>query len=118
MRFISDLDQELVVEKVLPFEFDAESDAEEREQFIYEPDYELIIDDLLKQYFREKIYWILLTTKTSEHAIRRRAMRDATDNANELIEDLNLKYNKARQQQITREIADIMGGAEALRNSG
>ncbi|MBS3765615.1 ATP synthase F1 subunit gamma [Candidatus Bipolaricaulota bacterium] len=127
MKFNSDLNQELKVEKILPLAADEKSEevteAEEvgvarshlQDEHVFEPNREEILTNFLEEWFLERIFWIILNTKTSEHAIRRKAMRDATDNANELIDDLTLTYNKARQQQITREIADIIGGAEALR---
>ena len=59
---------------------------------------------------------MILESKTSEHAIRRQSMRNATDNAEELVSNLSLEYNKARQQEITSQLLEIMGGAEALRN--
>lgn len=118
MEFVSDLNQNLQVEKVLPFEPPEESQGPPLGSYVFEPPPPKIIRDLLTQSLEERIFSFLLETKTSEHAIRRKAMRDATENADELISDLTLQYNKARQQQITREIADIMGGAEALREEG
>lgn len=127
MQFYSDLKQELKVEKLLPLspaeegesaepEKEEGSSSEARsEEYIFEPEKEEIVANFLREWFMEKVFWVVLNTKASEHAIRRKAMRDATDNANELIDDLTMTYNKARQQQITREIADIIGGAEALR---
>lgn len=119
MKFNSDLNQELKVEKVLPLSSDEEdreeSETRGEEEHVFEPRREEILANFLEEWFLERVFWIMLNTKASEHAIRRKAMRDATDNANELIDDLTLTYNKARQQQITREIADIIGGAEALR---
>lgn len=112
MEFVSDLNQNLKVEKILPFDLEGDSG---RREFVTEPSGTELIDDFLVRYFKGIIFRILMETKTSEHAIRRSAMRDATDNANELIDELTTTYNKARQQQITREVADIMGGAEALR---
>lgn len=127
MKFISDLRQELKIEKVLPLspdEMGGKSEMEEDEKdlssrrvedYLFDPDQDKIVSEFLEEWFMERIFWIILNTKASENAIRRKAMRDATDNANELIDDLTLTYNKARQQEITREIADIIGGAEALR---
>jgi len=123
MQFFSDLKQELQIEKILPLSpEEAMEEREEKEErysgekdYIFDPEEEEIVSSFLEEWFMERIFWIILNTKASEHAIRRKAMRDATDNANELIDDLTLTYNKARQQQITREIADIIGGAEALR---
>ncbi|MCF7876181.1 ATP synthase F1 subunit gamma [Candidatus Bipolaricaulota bacterium] len=127
MQFYSDLKQELKVEQLLPLAPTEEGESEETEteedsssearseEYIFEPEKEEIVANFLREWFMEKVFWVVLNTKASEHAIRRKAMRDATDNANELIDDLTMTYNKARQQQITREIADIIGGAEALR---
>ncbi len=64
-----------------------------------------------------RLLWILLAAKASEQAIRRQAMKTATDNADELLDDLTLTYNKARQHGITRELADLVGGSEALREA-
>lgn len=115
MRFHSDLNQELRIDQMLPLELGESGDEKTGHDFVYEPEKSQLAPVFLRNYFEEQLFWALLNTKASEHAIRRKAMRDATDNANELIDDLTLAYNKARQQQITREIADIMGGAEALR---
>ncbi|MFW6111707.1 MAG: ATP synthase F1 subunit gamma [Candidatus Bipolaricaulota bacterium] len=128
MKFHSDLSQELKLEKILPLSRPDETeagkesevsskadDATRMEEYLFEPRQEDIVSTYCREWFLGSIFWIILNTKTSEQAIRRKTMRDATENADELIEDLTLTYNKARQQQITREIADIIGGAEALR---
>lgn len=77
-----------------------------------------LLDALGRLYLTGKVLRILLEAKASEHALRRQAMKAATDNADELLEKLTLAYNKARQHRITAELADIMGGAEALREEG
>jgi len=111
MHFISDLAQRLRVEQILPIK------AEGRPgDMILEPDPERMLDTLLPLYLQGKVFKTLLDTKTSEDAIRRQAMSSATDSADDLLKNLTRSYNKARQQSITREISDIMGGAEALRN--
>jgi len=111
MRFVSDLKQRLAVEEFLPIRVEAKgSDA------LIEPDPARMLDVVLPLYLQGKIFSALLHTKTSEDAIRRQAMRNATDNADDLLKTLTRSYNKARQQSITREISDIMGGAEALRD--
>lgn len=127
MRYINDLRQEIVVEKILPISFKKsdekgkeekkEKEARKKPSRIYEPNLIQVIDKFAPFYLGVRVYKILLESKTSEHAIRRQAMKNATDNANELIESLTLSFNKARQREITREIADIMGGAEALKQS-
>ncbi|MCD6494523.1 ATP synthase F1 subunit gamma [Candidatus Bipolaricaulota bacterium] len=111
MHFISDLAQRLRVEEILPIKAEGKPG-----DLILEPDAPRMLDILLPLYLQGKIFQALLDTKTSEDAIRRQAMSSATDNADDLLKNLTRSYNKARQQSITREISDIMGGAEALRN--
>jgi F-type H+-transporting ATPase subunit gamma len=110
MRFVSDLAQRLAVEDWLPVRLDPSPG-----EFLVEPDVETVLEQTLPLYVRAKLYAAVLETKTSEDAIRRQAMKSATDNAEDLLTVLTRSYNKARQQSITREIADIIGGAEALR---
>jgi F-type H+-transporting ATPase subunit gamma len=83
--------------------------------FEFEPSPEGILDELLPMYIEVKIFQALLEAAASEHAARRRAMSSATDNADEIIKNLTRVANQARQSEITSEIADIVGGAEALR---
>jgi F-type H+-transporting ATPase subunit gamma len=73
-----------------------------------------VFESLVPLYVKGLVYRAIMESKTSEHAIRRQAMRNATDNADELIRTLTLDYNKARQQEITKQLLDIIGGAEAL----
>jgi F-type H+-transporting ATPase subunit gamma len=110
MRFVSDLAQRLAVADLLPVKVEAEPS-----ESLVEPDLATALENTLPLYVRVKLYTAMLETKTSEDAIRRQAMRNATDNAEDLLETLRRSYNRARQQSITREIADIQGGAEALR---
>jgi F-type H+-transporting ATPase subunit gamma len=110
MRFVSDLAQRLTVADLLPVQVEAEPS-----ESLVEPDLATALENTLPLYVRVKLYTAMLETKTSEDAIRRQAMRNATDNAEDLLETLRRSYNRARQQSITREIADIQGGAEALR---
>ena len=113
MQFVSDLAQRMIVEEILPVEVTAKG-----ADTLVEPDVMRLLNFTLPLYLEGKLFSALLETKTSEHAIRRQAMKNATDNAEDLIKLLTRSYNKARQQSITREIADIMGGAEALREHG
>jgi len=83
-------------------------------EYIYEPDARTILDEILPRFLELQVFQAILEGQASEHAARMVAMRNATDNAGELVEDLTLDYNKARQRSITREILDIAGGAEAL----
>jgi F-type H+-transporting ATPase subunit gamma len=112
MRFVSDLKQELVVEEFLPFSIEPEAN-----DVLVEPSVQEMLDVSLRLSLQGRLYAALLETKTSEDAIRRQAMKNATDNAEDLLKGLTRAYNKARQQEITREIADIIGGAEALRTT-
>lgn len=111
MHFVSDLAQQLTVEEVLPIRVEPKGG-----EMLIEPDPQRMLDIMLPLYLQGKLFELLLDTKTSEDAIRRQAMSSATDNADELLKSLTRSYNKARQQSITREISDIMGGAEALRS--
>ncbi len=83
--------------------------------YIYEPDRATILGTVLPRFTELQVYQAALEASASEHAARRMAMRNATDNAGELLRDLTIMRNKARQQAITSELLDIAGGAEALR---
>jgi len=110
MRFVSDLSQKLVVEPFLPIPIEADDNDD-----LIDPEADIMLDVALRMALRGTLYAALVETKTSEDALRRQAMRAATDNAEDLLKSLTRAYNKARQEAITREIADIIGGAEALR---
>ena len=110
MRFVSDLSQKLVVEPFLPLSIEVKDNDD-----LIDPEADAMLDIALRMTLRGTLYAALIETKTSEDALRRQAMRAATDNAEDLVKSLTRTYNKARQQAITREIADIIGGAEALR---
>jgi F-type H+-transporting ATPase subunit gamma len=117
MRYLNDFRQVLEVEPLLPLTLPEPEDRPEVEtpEYVYEPSQEAIFESVAPQYLRAQVFRMILESKTSEHAIRRQAMRKATDNADQLIQDLTLQFNKARQQEITKQLLDIMGGAEALR---
>jgi len=98
---------------------DSDSDSSGTDaEYDFEPDAEQLFDVLLPKYLRTRIFAALLDAAASESAARRRAMKAATDNANELIEDLTREANQARQAQITQEISEIVGGADALATAG
>lgn len=82
--------------------------------YIFEPDAETVVNSLLPIYLENTLYGIILDAKTSEHASRMTAMKNATDNAKDIIQKQNLIYNRARQAQITIELTDIIGGANAV----
>jgi F-type H+-transporting ATPase subunit gamma len=83
-------------------------------EYIYEPDPRTILDTVLPRFTELQVYQAVLESLASEHSARMVAMRNATENANELLDDLTLTYNRARQESITKEMLDIAGGAEAL----
>lgn len=118
-EFKSAISQKLIVEKILPIEkiFD-ENPAEKKKTFVeylFEPDEEKILNTLLPMYLNIEIYRILLESSAAEFGARLAAMESATDNALEIIDKLTLQYNRARQANITREISEIVGGANALK---
>jgi len=112
-KFISTMVQRPVLQQLLPVE-PASIPAAQNVDYIYEPDPDVVLDELLPRFVEMQVYHAILEAIASEQSARMVAMRNATDNANELITDLTLMYNKARQESITRELLDIVGGAAAL----
>ncbi len=101
--------------RLLPLrDFGADEGAEPTGQYIYEPSPVSILQELIPRYVHNSVYRVLTDAKASEHAARVTAMKNATDNAGELIEELTQQFNRARQAVITREITEIASGAEAL----
>jgi F-type H+-transporting ATPase subunit gamma len=119
-RFISAGSQRVVVRRFLPLEIDDGDDSNNalRADFEFEPSPDGILDELVPRYVEARLYAALLDASASEHASRQRAMKAATDNAEELIVALSRAMNRARQDAITTEIMEIVGGAEALSQSG
>jgi F-type H+-transporting ATPase subunit gamma len=118
-KFKSALTQKAGVVKLLPIprdelEEEAEEDDGQHAQYMFEPEPEDILGYLLPRYIEGSVYQGMLEAAASEHAARRRAMKAATDNADELIEGLTRTFNQARQAEITTEIMEVVGGAEAL----
>jgi F-type H+-transporting ATPase subunit gamma len=111
-RFINTLRQRPEVRQLLPItpEFDEEA-AESVRDFIFEPSREAVLQGLLPRYIEVQIYQAMLDALASEHSARMVAMRNATENANDLLDELTLSYNKARQTQITAEVSEIAAGA-------
>ena len=89
------------------------TDVKEEVDYILEPSKEELLDTLLPKALRLKLYTVLLDSNASEHAARTMAMQIATDNADDLLQELRLMYNKTRQQAITSELLDIVGGQMA-----
>jgi F-type H+-transporting ATPase subunit gamma len=119
--FINMARQETVVKKLLPLEVnDEDGRVESYEQkrltaaYIFEPAEREILDEIVPRFTALQVYQAILESLASEHAARMVAMSNATDNALELVDGLQLQYNKARQQTITNDLLDIAGGAEAL----
>ncbi|MCT8140105.1 F0F1 ATP synthase subunit gamma [Anaerobacillus sp. CMMVII] len=111
-HFVSPIKQDVTETKLLPLT-ELTSDAATLE-YIYEPNEDVILEQLLPHYAESLIFGALLDAKASEFGARMTAMSSATDNAGALIDDLTLKFNRARQAAITQEITEIVGGAAAL----
>jgi F-type H+-transporting ATPase subunit gamma len=114
-KFRSTMKQEVVVETLLPIKPMETEPGESVIDYIYEPDEERILKEILPRYVEVQIFRALLESVASEYAARMMAMESATKNAGELIGSLTLSYNKARQAAITKEMMDIVGGSEALK---
>jgi len=112
-QFISTMTQRPVLQQILPIE-PATLPREQNVDYIFEPGPDVVLDELLPRFVEMQVYHAILESIASEQSARMVAMRNATDNANELIQDLTLMYNKARQESITKELLDITGGAAAL----
>ncbi|MEE8174529.1 MAG: ATP synthase F1 subunit gamma [Dehalococcoidia bacterium] len=112
-RFVTTMVQRPVLEQLLPVE-PAPIPAGQNVEYIYEPSSSAVLAELLPRFVEMQLYHAILESIASEQSARMVAMRNATENANELIEDLTLTYNKTRQEMITRELLDITGGAAAL----
>jgi F-type H+-transporting ATPase subunit gamma len=114
--------QVATVKKLLPLDLEGEGRVKDFEHqssgpaaaYEYEPDMRGILDEIIPRFTALQVYQAVLESQASEHAARMIAMRNATDNAKELVGALQLAYNKVRQQGITNDILDIVGGAEAL----
>jgi F-type H+-transporting ATPase subunit gamma len=110
-HYINTLSQAVKVDRLLPIET---TDDESLSSYEFEGGPQAIIDQLLPVYIENMIYGALLDSKASEHASRMTAMQSATDNAKDIIRQLNLYYNRARQASVTLELTDIIGGANAV----
>ena len=112
-RFVSTLAQKPVVEQLLPVEPAEDTTGIPGNQFLFEPNPADFLRALLPRYVATRLYQAVLESKASEESSRMVAMKNATENAQELIEDLTLSYNKVRQANITREMVEIASGARA-----
>ncbi len=114
-RFINTMKQEPVLEQLLPLKREELLDAGKHAwDYIYEPDAKQVIDELLVRYVEALIYQAVAENMASEQSARMVAMKSATDNAGNVIDELQMIYNKTRQAAITKEISEIVGGAAAV----
>jgi F-type H+-transporting ATPase subunit gamma len=115
-RFINTMKQEPVIEQLLPLDPSRleETSREYAWDYLYEPDAQSVLDQLLLRYVETLIYQAIAENMASEQSARMVAMKSASDNAKKVIEDLQLSYNKARQAAITKELSEIVSGASAV----
>ena len=112
-QFISTLTQKPAMDALLPIEPSPDTEGIPGNQFLFEPDPGTLLERLLPRYVATRLFQAVLESKASEESSRMVAMRNATDNAEELIGDYTLAYNKVRQANITREMIEIASGAQA-----
>ena len=113
-EFINTMVQKPVVEQLLPLPPTDDQEVRDIWDYIYEPDAETLLNTVMIRYIEALVYQGVLENLASEHAARMIAMKSATDNASDLVDELNLVYNKARQAAITQEISEIVSGAAAV----
>lgn len=114
-EFVSSLTQTAMRRRLLPAGYTETEVSESVRTALYEPSVEAVLDAVAYQLVGAQIFQAMLDARASEHSMRMVAMKNATDNATDLIEDLTLAMNKARQAAITQELAEISGGAEAMK---
>ena len=113
-EFINTMTQNPIIEQMLPLPPTEDTELGEIWDYIYEPDAQSLLDEVSVRYIEGLIYQAVLENLASEHAARMLAMKNATDNAGDLIDELKLVFNKARQAAITQEISEIVSGAAAV----
>ena len=113
-KFINTMTQQPVLEQLIPVHGGEDKELESHWDYIYEPDSKPVMDALMVRYIESLVYQGVVDNLACEQAARMVAMKSATDNADSLIEELQLIYNKARQAAITQEISEIVGGAAAV----
>jgi len=116
-QFVNTLVQRPAIRRILPVEAEQTDKTAKGSDYNYEPDQDVVLNDLLPRFAEVQIYQALLEAIASEHSARMVAMRNATDNAKELRRELSLTYNKTRQANITKEVSEIASGAAALADS-
>lgn len=113
-RFISTIRQEVKVQRLLPAGFEEEEVSEDVASAEIEPSVDVLLEAATMRLLEAQLYQMLLDAAASEHSMRMLAMKNASDNASDIIEDLTLEFNTARQAAITQELAEISAGAEAI----
>jgi F-type H+-transporting ATPase subunit gamma len=113
-RFVNTMTQTPEVVQLLPLKTEQDEETKGHWDYIYEPDAKEILDGLLLRYVESQVYQGVVENNACEQAARMFAMKNATDNAGDIIDDLNMLYNKARQSAITQEISEIVSGAAAV----
>lgn len=112
--FVNTMTQQPVVAQLLPLEASGDKELQHHWDYIYEPQAEALLNGLLTRYIETQVYQAVVENISCEQAARMIAMKNATDNAGDLIEELGLIYNKARQASITQELSEIVSGAAAV----
>ncbi|AQQ69260.1 F0F1 ATP synthase subunit gamma [Microbulbifer agarilyticus] len=113
-EFVNTMTQKPQINQLLPLKKDEDEQLQHEWDYLYEPEPVEILDGLLSRYIESQVYQAVVENKACEQAARMIAMKSATDNAGELIDALQLVYNKARQAAITQELSEIVGGAAAV----
>jgi F-type H+-transporting ATPase subunit gamma len=113
-QFVNTMTQEPAIEQLLPLLADQGEEMQHHWDYIYEPDAKELLEGLLTRYIESQVYQAVVENGACEQAARMMAMKNATDNAGDLIDDLQLIYNKARQAAITQELSEIVSGAAAI----
>ena len=113
-EFKSAISQEVVLEKLLPFEATPLAEGERDTDYVYEPEAEIMFAELLTRHMNVQMHRMQCESTASEHGARMTAMESATTNAGDMIDSLTLQYNRARQSAITTELIEVISGAEAL----
>lgn len=112
-EFVSSVKQEVKIKRLLPIQYESISSEKSNTYIEYEPKGKKFLENILNMYLKQTLLNLMLNSKASEQGARMAAMDGATRNANDLLDKLNLKYNRIRQSMITQEISEIVGGAEA-----
>ncbi len=113
-KFVNTMTQEPTIDQLLPLPKSDDEEIQHRWDYIYEPDAQALLEQLLVRYVESQVYQGVVENIACEEAARMVAMKSATDNAGDLIDDLQLVYNKARQASITQELGEIVAGAAAV----